>query len=230
MATVKEKEKTKEIILPEAKDWNNYWSLEQTKKFTKVSWSKKRVSRVLQPYVSVGKRALDAGCGSGFFSQYFCNNGMQTTALDYSQSALDIAKEKTNGRAQIVKADLVKENLEKIVRTKFEIIFSDGLLEHFSIEDQDKIVSNWFKVLADDGVLVTFVPNRWSPWELIRPFFMPGIEEDPFVLSQLIELNERNGLKVIASGGVNTVPFPFSPDAMFGSMWGMLLYTIAKKR
>ena len=230
MATVKEKDKVKEIILPEAKDWNNYWSLEQTKKFTKVSWSKKRVSRILQPYVSVGKRALDAGCGSGFFSQYFCNNGMQTTALDYSQSALDIAKEKTNGRAQIIKADLVKENLEKIVSSKYEIIFSDGLLEHFSSDDQDKIVNNWFKVLADDGVLVTFVPNRWSPWELIRPFFMPGIEEDPFVLSQLIELNERNGLKVIASGGVNTVPFPFSPDAMFGSMWGMLLYTIAKKR
>lgn len=124
----------------------------------------------------------------------------------------------------------MEDDLSKIVSDKFDLIFSDGLLEHFSPTDQDKIVTNLSGVLASDGVLVTFVPNRWSPWELIRPFFMPGIEEDPFVLSQLIDLNERNGLKPLTSGGLNTVPFAFSPDGLLGSMWGMLLYTISKKR
>ena len=86
------------------------------------------------------------------------------------------------------------------------------------------------KLLADDGSLVTFVPNRWSPWELIRPFYMPGIEEAPFVLSELIELHERNGLCVIQKGGVNTLPFRLSPDKWFAEQFGMLLYTIARKK
>lgn len=230
MTTTKVKVSEKEGARPQANDWNNYWSLEQTQKFTKVSWSKKRIMRMLQPYVGSNQKALDAGCGSGFFSQYFCEHGMASTALDYSQAALDIAKEKTEGRAKLVKANLVEDDLSKIVSDKFDLIFSDGLLEHFSPTDQDKIVTNLSGVLASDGVLVTFVPNRWSPWELIRPFFMPGIEEDPFVLSQLIDLNERNGLKPLTSGGLNTVPFAFSPDGLLGSMWGMLLYTISKKR
>ncbi len=230
MTTTKAKAIDKEEARPKANDWNNYWSLEQTQKFTKVSWSKKRIMRMLQPYVGPNKHALDAGCGSGFFSQFFCEHGMATTALDYSQAALDIAQEKTGGRARLVKANLVEDKLSRLTKEKFDLIFSDGLLEHFSPVDQDKIITNLSSVLSPEGVLVTFVPNRWSPWELIRPFFMPGIEEDPFVLSQLIDLNERNGLKPLTSGGLNTVPFAFSPDGLFGSMWGMLLYTISKKR
>ena len=46
---------------------------------------------------------------------------------------------------------------------------------------------------------------------------------------QLVDLNERNGLKVIEKGGVNTFPFAFSPDKMIGSVFGMLLYTISEK-
>jgi len=72
------------------------------------------------------------------------------------------------------------------------------------------------------------VPNRWSPWELIRPMFMPDIEETPFVMQQLIDLNHRNGLKVIRYGGINTLPIRFSPDKMVGRTFGMLLYTMAK--
>ena len=112
---------------------------------------------------------------------------------------------------------------------RFDLIFSDGLFEHFSKTDQDKIFKNLISLLSDKGVIVTFVPNKFSPWELIRPFFMPGIKEAPFVLSELVDLNQRNGAEVIGRGGINVFPFALSPDKIIGHLFGMLLFTISKK-
>lgn len=222
--------KTKNLELPGAQDWNHYWELGQTQRFTRISWSKRRIIRVLQPYVRQGAAALDAGCGSGFFSQFFCESGMRTTALDYSRSALEIAGSKTRGRARLVQADLVEQDLSEKLTDRYDIIFTDGLLEHFVPSDQDRIIRNLGSVLSAKGVIVTFVPNRWSPWELIRPLYMPGIKEDPFRIGELVELHQRNHLEVLDRGGINTLPVAFSPDGWLGSTFGMLLYTIAKAR
>ncbi len=216
--------------LPKADNWDYFWGLEKTEKFTKVSWSKKRIIKVLRSYIQEGDKALDAGCGSGFFSKFFCDQGLSTVSLDYSPKALAIAQKATQGRARIVEGDLVSPGLNEMIPERFDLIFSDGLLEHFCETDQDKIIQNLVALLNDSGVIVTFVPNRWSPWELIRPFLMPGIEEKPFVLRQLVELNHRNGLAVIEKGGVNTFPFSLSPDNFFGPLFGMLLFAVAKKK
>ncbi|MCA9407500.1 MAG: class I SAM-dependent methyltransferase [Candidatus Omnitrophica bacterium] len=215
--------------LPEAKNWNHYWSLDQTKKFTKISWSKRRILNILKPYARSGQRALDAGCGSGFFSQFFCDAGMNTVSLDYSDEALAIAKEKTRGRTQIVKKNLLDPLLPKDFQTRFDVIFSDGLLEHFPLAQQNQIIQNFKALLKPGGVIVTFVPNKWSPWEVIRPFYMPGIEEEPFILKDLVRLQSSNSLTIIQKGGINTLPFAFSPDHLVGSLFGMLLFTIAKQ-
>ncbi len=214
---------------PDHSHWNHFWSIDQTKKFTQVSWSKKRMMDVLSPFVRPGQTVLDAGCGSGFFSKYFCDQGMTTCSLDYSDSALNIAQKMTDGRSWILKKDLVSGSLSREIEDRFDLIFSDGLLEHFSSQDQDQIIQNFLSLLSPKGVVVTFVPNRFSPWEIIRPFYMPGIEEEPFVLNGLVDLNRRNGLKVISQGGVNTFPFAFSPDRLVGSQFGMLLYTISSR-
>ena len=154
---------------------------------------------------------------------------MQTVSLDYSRRALDLASRATAGRAKIIQKDLLAESLPQELDSRFDLIFSDGLLEHFSSEQQDRILRNLISFLNPQGVLITVVPNRFSPWELIRPWFMPGIEETPFVLNELIDLNQRNGLKITAQGGINTFPFRFSPDRILGPTFGMLLYTIARQ-
>lgn len=213
---------------PKDSDWNNFWSREQSQRFSKLSWSKRRILDVLLPRCRFGNFALDAGCGSGFFTKFFCDQGLVATALDYSESALKMAGEVTKGAAKLIRADMVNENLATLMTERFDIIFTDGLFEHFSLEDQDKIMRNLISVSKPGGYIVTFVPNRWSPWELIRPFFMPGIEEKPFVLKGLLHLNRRNDLAVVESGGVNVLPYRISPE-FAGPAFGMLLYTIAKR-
>ena len=215
-------------ITTEKKDWDRFWAREESLKFTQPSFSKRRIIEIISPFLPKCRNVLDAGCGTGFFSKYFCDSGLGVVSLDYSDSALGITKRMTQGRSRVVKEDLLSENLAERLGEKFDIIFSDGLFEHFSSAFQDRIIQNFLMLLKAEGIVITFVPNRFSPWELIRPWLMPGIEEKPFVLKGLIDLNERNGLSVVQRGGVNTIPFRLSPDQIFGRYFGMLLYTIAR--
>ena len=89
------------LTQPRDTDWNYFWSLKQSHRFSKMSWSKKRILDLLSPFTRRGKWALDAGCGSGFFSKYFCDEGMDVVSLDYSQSALEIAHTLTKGRSKL---------------------------------------------------------------------------------------------------------------------------------
>lgn len=213
-------------LLPQAKDWDSFWSKEGD---IHLSWSKKRILNILEKHLKTQDYVLDAGCGSGFFSAWFSYRGARVTSLDYSQRALDRAKEVTKGKAILLKADLLKESLVYKVENKFNLIFSDGLFEHFTWQDQDIIMQNLKSVLASDGLLVTFVPNRWSPWELIRPFWMPGIQEKPFIKKTLIDLHQRNQYQILDVGGINTLPFRFSPEIdIVSRVFGMLLYVVAK--
>ncbi|MBF0620122.1 MAG: class I SAM-dependent methyltransferase [Candidatus Omnitrophica bacterium] len=212
--------------LPRDKDWDAFWALQKTG--GTISWSKRRILQVVALFLKEGGRFLDAGCGSGFFSKAFLDCGQQVTALDYSDEALKMARELTAGRVACLKEDLLSPGLDARVSGRFDCIFSDGLLEHFKPEDQGRILKNLASLLTPDGYIITFVPNRFSPWEIIRPFLMPGITEEPFVLSGLVRLHERNSLSCHARGGINTLPFQCSPE-FAAPLFGMLLYVVAKK-
>ncbi len=211
-----------------ASNWDGFWGhAESSGKNT--SWSKKRIIRIVGPFLSGRSEVLDAGCGSGFFSKFFCDRGLSTVSLDYSPVALSLTARCTGQRSQTVRADLLDLSLPGFLQKKFDVIFSDGLFEHFSPEEQDVMLKNLLALLAVDGLLVTFVPNRWSPWQIIRPFFMPGIKEEPFDYSGLLDLYARNGLAIVSSGGINTIPFRWSPDTLLGRHFGMLLFAVGKK-
>jgi SAM-dependent methyltransferase len=216
---------------PDSGSWDRFWAADAQGFSKKASWAKQRICRIAAPYAAAGYRVLDAGCGSGYFSRYFFELGAQVTALDYSNKALALARAATGGRVQTVRADLVREDLAAVLApaARYDLIFSDGLFEHFESREQDRILENFMSVLAGDGVILTAAPNRWSPWQILRPFMMPGITEEPFVLSGLRAMHERCGLQVIDSGGMNVLPFRLSPEFL-GSAFGMLLYTVAAKR
>ena len=215
-------------MLPQASDWDRHWRSQTSD--AGASWSKKRIMAVLKPILRPGLVALDAGSGTGFFARFFCETGLRTIALDWSERSLEKVRAATRNCAEIVKADLVRDNLAGKIGCPVDIVFTDGLLEHFVPVDQDRILRNLASVLSAQGLLVTVVPNRWSPWQLIRPFLMPGIEEAPFVLSGLEQLHLRNGFAIEKSGGLNTLPMALSPEGAVAAKFGMLLYVVARLR
>ena len=181
---------------------------------------------ILNKHVSPGLQVLDAGCGSGFFSQYFILNGCQTHSLDYSPEALSLTRELTQGKARdYVCVDLMDSGFASKNAGRFDIIFSDGLFEHFSAVEQDRIFMNFKEMKKDSGEIITFVPNRYTAWRVLQPFYMPGIKERPLSLSGLRGLYERNSCKVKESGGINVLPISGSPEFL-GRWFGMLVYCV----
>ncbi|PIP24089.1 MAG: hypothetical protein COS25_02545 [Candidatus Nealsonbacteria bacterium CG02_land_8_20_14_3_00_37_10] len=213
--------------LPKEKTWNHFWKENTNSRFTKKSWSKTRMMKLLNGIVKENMNVLDAGSGSGFFSNYFISKGCNVYALDYSEDALEITKRLTDNRARAyLKENLLDKSFGERYEKKFDIIFSDGLFEHFSKEDQEEIMSNFKKIKKPSGIIATFVPNKYSWWEVVRPMVMPGIKEDPFTSDQLGKLHKN--LTIIQRGGINVLPIFLSPDSLLGSKLGMILFVFAK--
>jgi len=211
------------------KRWDAFWHAKRDSRFTKISWSKRRMMKILDKHVRKGTLVLDAGCGSGFFSDYFIAKGCQVYSLDYSEEALDITRKVTQGKStKYLKRDLLKEDLRSEFNNTFDLIFTDGLLEHFSEQEQEQILKTFITMKREQGLIITFVPNRYSFWAVIRPIFVRGIEESPFTLKELISLVGRCGQKIISKGGINVLPFKYSPEIL-GGHFGMLLYVVSKE-
>jgi 2-polyprenyl-3-methyl-5-hydroxy-6-metoxy-1,4-benzoquinol methylase len=206
-------------------DWNRFWDRTQPARLERMSHSKRRIMEVLGRYLRPGMHVLDAGCGSGWFAKRLCELGMHTTALDNSPSALKHAQTLSAGRAQCILDDLLDPQLPERITQRFELVMTDGLFEHFALTEQRRIMDNLRALCSPYGYIVTFVPNLLSPWQVIRPFMMPGIQEKPFLLPRLIELN--SGMQVLERGGLNVLPMRLSPE-WAGPALGMILYTVAK--
>lgn len=204
--------------------WDNFWQMRGAGKA--VSWSKKRIIGLISHYVKPGMNILDAGCGAGFFSSYFISRGCNVYSMDYSEKALCIAKNSTNNKSMMyINADILETRGLAGLNVKFDIIFTDGLLEHYSKEKQDVIISNMRGAKKEHGYIINFAPNRFSFWSIVRPFVM-DIEERPFAMSEFIDLHKRNGLSVVSSGGINALPFRVSPERLLARYFGMLFYCV----
>lgn len=210
------------------KEWDAFWNIMENSQFTKISWSKKRIIDILDRYTDNGMVVLDAGCGSGFFSNYFISKNCKVYSLDYSRKALEITRKITRNRSfEYLSRDLLDDSLRFEFRSTFDLIFTDGLFEHFKKEEQEKIMKTFMAMKKRQGLIITFVPNRYSFWTIIRPIFMRGIKETPFTLQELTSFVHRLGQKIIERGGINVLPIKYSPEFL-GDKFGMLVYVVSK--
>jgi len=155
--------------------------------------------------------------------------GARVTAVDYSEDALRFTRRNTNDLAEdYLAADLRDSDFANTLRDRFDLVFSDGLFEHFTPTEQDDILVNFITMIKPNGIIATFVPNLYHPRVLVQPIIMPGIREKPFTRRRLLDFYRRNGLRVIESGGVNCVPIEPSPDRVLGAWFGMIIYVIGK--
>ncbi|MFA5746202.1 MAG: class I SAM-dependent methyltransferase [archaeon] len=111
----------------------------------------------------VGKRILDAGCGTGEKSIFFSKAGAkEVVAIDFSIEQLKVAKKtskKENCRNIILKEkDLLNDNLQEL--GKFDIIVSLGVLHH--TESPEKAFSLIVGQLKDDGIIVIGLYHKYS--------------------------------------------------------------------
>jgi len=117
-----------------------------------------------------GKLVLDAGCGSGRFSEIALKLGASLIAVDYS-SAVEATKQNLSAPDKlIIQGDLAAL---PILNQTFDFIYCIGVLQHTS--EPAKIVKELLRCLKIDGeITLTFYENSswhvlWYSKYLVRP-------------------------------------------------------------
>jgi len=108
-----------------------------------------------------GGNTLEIGCGSGVSSLWLAKNGRTVTALDYTESSVELVKvaaDRLNlSNVSVVHCDATKEL--PFEEKQFDYIFQAGLLEHFETEEQVRLLRNWARY---GKYMISMIPNAAS--------------------------------------------------------------------
>jgi len=109
-------------------------------------------------YCKPYKNILEAGCGTGVLSIYLANKGFDVTAVDNDQKMLNIANKicmKYHKKPHFIRQDINNLNYS---RNYFGVVFSHGVLEHFS---DSQIVYLLKEQLRISHTLIFSIPTNY---------------------------------------------------------------------
>ena len=104
-----------------------------------------------------GKKLLDAGCGTGFFSQAASSKGADVTSMDMGQRLLDQVALKCRSNR------VIGSVLQLAFRDEsFDLIICSEVIEH--TDNPLGAIGELYRVLRPGGTLALTVPNRFWKW------------------------------------------------------------------
>lgn len=116
-------------------------------------------------------RILDIGCGEGKDSVFFARNGYDVAAFDISDAGIEKTKRLANMvgvKVKVFKADILDYRLS----TKFDILFSSGVLHYIKPKYRQEIFDNYKKYTNANGMHFFNVFVQ-------KPFIAPPPEKEP---------------------------------------------------
>ncbi len=196
--------------------WDRYWSEFAPIDITNVI-ENDSYYRLLKRLVNIPQNKtlniLEVGSGSGIrtlaLAKEFKNYTIDATFVDFSSIALIYAREnaKKNGvDASYVLADALKLPFSDGV---FDIVWNEGVNEHFDGENRHSIFKEMVRVCKSNGQVIVIVPNALNfPYRLrkkiaeIRKTWVYGFEK-PYTAFELKGKMRNSGLVIVKGGGMN---------------------------
>lgn len=143
-----------------------------------------------------GGKVLEIGCGVGWESIAWAENGMDIHSIDLSPAALDLAKK--NFEHNNLKGDLRLANAEELPfeDNSFDIVTSLGVLHQ--TESTERAVSQVHRVLKPGGHAVITLYYKYS-WKILLAKFAKVNFEFSHEDAPITRLYDRNDLKPLFS-------------------------------
>lgn len=148
-------------------DWETFWDEKQDT--DEVYSNAGRVLRHLSRVTDLkGKRVLEIGAGTGRDSFPLVEHGADVYQLDYAENSLKILKrlaDESNLPVGIVGGDTFRLPFRDAT---FDIVFHQGLLEHFRKPVAVKLLRENIRILKPEGLLLVDVPQRWHSYTVAK--------------------------------------------------------------
>jgi SAM-dependent methyltransferase len=103
----------------------------------------------------IGKTCLEIGAGTGYISKLLTQKyRLDTTLIDSNREAYKMFQ-KVSGKGKYIIIDAFSFKPDE----EFDIVFSDGLIEHFYRKERLEMVSVHKNLAKADGYVIIFVPK-----------------------------------------------------------------------
>jgi ubiquinone/menaquinone biosynthesis C-methylase UbiE len=148
-------------------NWETFWEAKQETE--EVYSNAGRVLRHLSRLTSLeGKKVLEIGAGTGRDSFPLVEQGATVYQLDYAENSLRILKrlaDESKYPVNIVGGDTFSLPFRD---STFDIVFHQGLLEHFRKPVARRLLEENIRVLKRGGLLLVDVPQRWHSYTVAK--------------------------------------------------------------
>ena len=156
---------------------------------------------------SGAKKVLEIGAGTGTMSAFLSNMGMEITTVDNDPKILEIARQvkaKFGGHNYFQEADAF--NLP-FTDNSFDLIFHQGLLEHFADSDIHKLLQEHLRVAK---IVIFSVPNSYYPKKDIGDERLLNSSQWKKILQPYKIINSSNySLKILPKWYLLRVPIQY---------------------
>jgi ubiquinone/menaquinone biosynthesis C-methylase UbiE len=185
--------------------WETLW--EAKKDVHNVYSNEDRILRELSRVCDLGgKRVLEVGAGTGRDSFRLIEHGAEVVQLDYSVNSLQILKnlsEELHVETTIVGGDTFQLPFRDAT---FDVVFHQGLLEHFRRPQAEALLKENIRVLKPGGYLLVDVPQRYHLYTVIKHIMIAVNKwfagwERSFSAPELTTLLRSLGLTTVHSYG-----------------------------
>lgn len=105
---------------------------------------------------------LDAGCGSGWLTEYMLAQGAKVTALDFNSDFVSLTQQRVQGKAEVLQANLA-EPLPVLADATFDLI-TCPLVMHY-LKDWLPVFKEFYRVLKPDGQLIFSTHHPIIDWQ-----------------------------------------------------------------
>jgi 2-polyprenyl-3-methyl-5-hydroxy-6-metoxy-1,4-benzoquinol methylase len=136
-----------------ATEWFDGLYKNNTKTQENIPWAKQAVNPLLASYLGEdiihGGRALVIGCGLGDDAKALEDAGYDVTAIDVSQTALDLAQERfPDSGITFLKQDIFEYESE------FDFVFEAFTVQSLPVEFREKMITAVANTVAQNGKLL----------------------------------------------------------------------------
>ncbi|HEY7184411.1 MAG TPA: class I SAM-dependent methyltransferase [Blastocatellia bacterium] len=137
---------------------------------------------LLPPLTNV--KALDAGCGSGWYAEHLLNRGAMVTAFDLNSEFVALTRSRVGERARVLQADL-SGPLDFAGDGEFDVALS-ALVLHY-LRDWQPALREFHRVLRPRGTLVFSTHHPFMDWKLFNKedYFAIELLEDEWEIGKV---------------------------------------------